>query len=289
MYDTPPYPLEEVYERFYNGVAAIDHGDSFALERLSDIEEAVPRWLKQHKELEHSIPSPSGVMECRLKQYFQARNYEPDQESPIGWQLARILGIVAEPIFLAALSAGGFGVELPDISYPCGKIMRAQPDAEINNEFLLETKTMPNIGYNKLIEASLGIREREIGHLIQCQLYLYAAKKEWCLYFVSPTGAFSVLQMLLRGRKKYGKNYDMPPVYLEFIQKDNDIIEMGLERAEMIANDIKSDEPPMREHSGKEFSTHGGRNKPCSWCLWRSTCNSIPYPNRPEAGIKFVS
>lgn len=287
LFDSPPVPLEEIYTRFYKGVEKIDHGDEFALERLSDIEEAVPRWLKQHKELEHSIPSPSGVMECRLKQYLRAKDYEPDQESPVGWQLARILGIVAEPIFLAALSAGGFGVTLPDISYSCGPNMWAHPDAEINGEFLLETKTMPNIGYRKLIESSIGVREREIGHLVQCQLYLNAAKKEWCLYFVSPTGAFSVLQMMLRQRKKYGQKYDMPPIYCEWLRKDNDIIEMGLERAEMISNDIKSDDPPPREHNGREFNIDGSRNAPCSWCLFINTCNSISVP--PEAGIKFIS
>lgn len=287
LYNEPPYSIEEIYSRVCSGIKKIDHGDVSALKRLADIEQAVPCWLKQHKELSHSFPSPSGVMECRLKQFFQGRGYEPDQESPIGWQIRRAMGIIIEPLILSYFSAGGFGVTLPDTSYQCGPLMLAHPDAIINNEFLLEIKSISGIGYRKLIESSMGVRETEIGHLVQAQLYLYATEMEWCLYFAAPAD-FSLIQMMLRQRKRFGKDYEMPPIYLEFIKKDNNVIEMGLERAETISEDIKKEEPPPKEFSGRPTKTDGSRNPPCSWCLWISTCNSVSYPTDIKAGIRFV-
>ena len=61
-----------MYTLAYAGIDAIDHGDDYALGGLASLEGKVPAWLRAHREMEHSFPSPSSIMNCRLQQWFNA-------------------------------------------------------------------------------------------------------------------------------------------------------------------------------------------------------------------------
>ena len=70
---TPPYSLEEMYSILYRGIDALDDGSEYALKALTRMEIETPRWLQEHSKMQHTFPSPSNVMDCRLKLWFQGR------------------------------------------------------------------------------------------------------------------------------------------------------------------------------------------------------------------------
>jgi len=81
-------------------------------------------------------------------------------------------------------------------------------------------------------------------------------------------------------------------MYLEWIARDDASIGVALERAEMLARDQLSDEPPPREFAGAEFMNSGKRAWPCGYCLHLGKCNDAQAPARAEEGdddaISFV-
>ncbi len=166
-------------------------------------------------------------------------------------------------------------------------IMWAHPDAVLDNEYLVELKTLNGWGYKGLLESSVGVSAEEDGHYTQAQLYLYAADKEWCLYLATPPDP-GFLQSTMRQKKRYGPSYEMPPVYLEWIERDDATIEDALQRAEMIVEDSKSDEPPPREFDGRTHNPKGKRLMPCGFCLFSGTCQTkYGYGDYAE-GVEWV-
>jgi len=274
----PPIPLDEAYRQVHKGIEAIGDGSEFAIKALSDLSSKIPAWIKAHLEMEHTIPSPSNVTECRLKLWYRAKNIE-SASSPLGWKVRRAMGILAEPYWLATLNAGGLTTDAWSDTLQCGKYMTAHPDAVVQNEFLFEFKSQSGYGYKRLVESVSGVREQEWGHYMQAQLYMYAAKYEWLLYLTFPPD-FGLVQSLLRQKKKYKGIYELQPVYLEWITIEQRIVEEGLRRAEMITNDIKSNSPPQREYDGIEFKMDGKtRTFPCGYCLYLKPCNKESIEN----------
>ena len=275
----PPRPIGDMYALVYEGIEAIGRGDEMALNKLAELTSNVPDWIRLHLEMEHTFPSPSGVMRCRLAQWYAARGVEPDQKSPLSWKVRRAAGILQEPYFLAVLASGGAKVELPNKKYQCGPYMQAHPDAVMDDEFIIEIKSETGVGYKRLLETPGGVYVTEKSHFVQAQLYLYATGREYCLYLTNPPDP-SLLQSDMRRYKRYGQNYELPAVYLEWIARDESTIEMALERAEMITNDKKKDTPPPKEFSGEEFAHTGKRAWPCGWCLNLTSCQRDSVPLR---------
>lgn len=269
-----PDDIGSMYQLSYTGIDAIDHGDDYALGVLADLEGKVPEWLRVHREMEHSYPSPSGIMRCRLQQWFDARKMKPDQTSPRGWKVRRAMGIISEPYWLAVLGSGGADLAMSNEKFDCGPHMWAHPDAIMNGEFLVEIKSVSGWGYRKMLESWGGVEMVEKGHYVQAQLYMYATGMPWTLYLTWPAD-FGQTQSSMRQKKRYGKYYEMQPLYLEWIPRNKDAIEMALERAEMIAKDKRSKTPPQREFAGVEFDPKGKRTWPCGYCLHLGKCNDI--------------
>ena len=211
-------------------------------------------------------------MRCRLEQYFKAKMLEPDQSTPIGWKIRQAAGILHEPYWLTILSMAGWEIDLPNETFSCGPHMIAHPDAILDTNFLVEFKSVSGWGFRKLIENVGGVISAEIGHYIQAQLYMFATDKEWCLYLSAPAD-YGLLQSIMRQRKKYGKHYNLEPIYIEYIHRDEGAIRVALDRAETIVQDIASDTPPIREFKGFEYNINGSRAYPCGFCLHLGRCS----------------
>lgn len=267
-----PPKLEVVREQVHEAVRSIDHREYLTF--LEELGPQIPGWLKTHLEMEHSVPSPSNVMRCRLQLWFAGQGHEPDDEPPILWKVAQIQGIVAEPIWIAILERAGFKVTRANERLDCGPHMWAHPDAMLDDLYVAEFKRPSGIGFRKLLEASMGIAGEEYNWYVQVQLYMYAAKKEHCLFMAVP-GDGSLLQMMMRQKKMYGWGYDLDPIYLEWVERDENTINEALKRAEMIKEDSFSNTPPVREATGQTHDLKGARMRPCGYCSFPEGCNDL--------------
>lgn len=281
-YKSNPPTLSETRERIYTAINEM--GSIRSMHILSELGTNLPQWYKTHLEMLHSAPNPSTLMDCRLKQWFQVKGFETDQITPISWKIRRAMGVLAEPYWLTVLATADFLVGLPNKSYPCGQHMQAHPDAILDIDFLVELKSISGWGYKKLIEHAGGMFGAEFGHYIQAQLYMYAANKEWCLYLASAADP-NLLQSILRQQKKYKRHYNLEPIYLEWIHRDEGAINAALDRAEIIVQDAFNDSPPEREFKGFEYDLDGSRNFPCGYCMYLSRCSEVTSSH--EESIRF--
>lgn len=152
-------------------------------------------------------------------------------------------------------------------------IMQAHPDAFLGADDAFEMKSTTGIGFKKLTD-SYGVSTEYYNHYMQAQLYLFAADKERCLYMAT-TPDPGLLQSTLRQKKRYGLTFELEPIYLEWIERDEETIKEGLKRAELIANDAESDEPAPKEFSGQTHSRLGKRIMPCGYCPFAERCNAL--------------
>ena len=269
MVQIKPPNLDELRQRIY---AAIEEmGSEESLQLLGELGAQMPTYLAKHLAMTHTVPSPSSVTDCRLQQWFKAREYEPDVVVPAAWLKRAAAGVVIEPYWMAILTLAGLPITLPGHEIPCGPVMDAHPDGYIGDNALLELKDKTGWGYKRLIEGN-GIAYEEPNEYMQCQLYLHASGRDWCLYLASAADP-ALLQSLMRQWKKYGKDYELPLVYLEIVYKRDEDVQAGLERGDMIADDAQSSAAPPREYDGVAFKTDGvTKTFPCGYCIYQPTC-----------------
>ena len=138
-------------------------------------------------------------------------------------------------------------------------------------------------GFKKLLEGG-GVAFEEPGHYAQLQLGLYAYKAEWGLYLASAPDP-GLLQADLRRKKRYGRLYEIDPIYVEWVERDNGTIDDLLHRAQMLVRDQEKDTPPPREYDGiPEDPRTGRRTMPCGYCPYLEACNDT-YEYRE--GVEF--
>src|SRR3990167_6024300 len=166
-----PPNLDDLKQRIYAAIEEMGSGESLRL--LGELGAQMPQYLAKHLEMTHTVPSPSSVMDCRLQQWFKAREYETDVVVPAAWLTRAAAGVVIEPYWAAVLSLAGIPVSFPDKALPCGPNMQAHPDGYIGDNALLELKDKTGWGYKRLIEGN-GIAYEEPNEYMQCQLYLHA-------------------------------------------------------------------------------------------------------------------
>lgn len=248
-------------------------GGEEALEMLADLAGKAPSYYAAHLSMEHTVPSPSGVTNCRLQQWFKGQGIERDTVPPAAWDKRAAAGVLTESWWLTVLKMAGLDIRLPDKAIPCGSVMRAHPDAYIGDDGLLELKDKTGWAYKRILE-SLNLAYEEPREYMQAQLYMHAANRDWCLYLASPADP-ALLQSLMRQWKKYGKQYELPLFHMEVIERREVDILAGLARGEMIAKDQESADPPPREFNGIEFDRKGNKAWPCGYCQWGDTCRSM--------------
>ena len=259
--------VEVIRERLYSAINSI--GSEKSLEMLAELGSKIPEYLRLHLAQDHTIPSPSRLMDCRYQLWCHSKKYDPDQDVPVAWKIRQAAGILQEVYWVHIFSLAGFDIELPAKTYECGPHMQAHPDALLGTNDALELKSTTGIGFKKLTD-SYGVSTEYYNHYMQAQLYLFAADKERCLYFAT-TPDPGLLQSTLRQKKRYGPTFELEPIYLEWLERDESTIKEGLERAELIASDAKSDEPAPKEFSGQTHSRLGKRIMPCGYCLGRGS------------------
>jgi hypothetical protein len=254
----------------YKAIEEMGSDESLAL--LGKLAGQAPAHYKKHLELEHSTPSPSGITRCRLQQWYKAREEESDVILPAAWKKRSAAGVFMEPYWMSVLSLTGLKIADAEAN-ECGPHMRAHADAFINDDGLLELKDKTGWAYKRLIEGK-GLAYEQPDEYMQAQLYLHATAREWCLYLASPADP-AFLQSIMQGWKKYGQNYELPLVYLAVIERREQDIQAGLERAEMIAADVQEDTPPPREFDGVYLSKTGKKAFPCGYCLYNRQCVEV--------------
>ena len=281
---------EQTLNQILEAIGRIDT-DQF-IETMEELTPMIPDWIKAHMRMERTFPSPSGILRCRLQQWFEGKKMAADQIVPVGWKIRRMMGIIQEPLWIAILNMADFPTDLPMDATPCGEHMMAHPDGELCIEdeiFPVEFKSISGVGFRKLIDGG-GIAFREQDHYAQIQLYMHAMNASAGLYLATPPDP-GLLQANMRTKKRFGSDYQMDPVYVEWVEYDAGSVEHYLERADMILEDGKSDEPPMREYSGIPENAKGKRNWPCGFCVHVDKCNDTFTYDEGEIGeeIKWYS
>ncbi len=276
---------DQTLERIIGAIHKIDT-DLF-IETMEELTPLIPGWIKSHMKMDRSVPSPSGILRCRLQLWYEAKKMAADQTVPAGWKIRRMMGIIQEPLWIALLNMAKFETTLPEPIF-CGDYMSAHPDGEIwfeDDRVPVEFKSISGVGYKKLLEGG-GIVFREQDHYAQIQLYMHAMNASHGLYLATPPDP-GLLQADMRRKKRYGSGYDMDPVYVEWVEYDPGSVEYYMERAEMIWKDSQSDTPPMREHPGIPENARGKRNMPCGFCVHVDKCNNQFEYDEGEEGIEW--
>lgn len=260
----------DLNDRIYAAIEEMGSEDSLAL--LGELAGQAPAHYKKHLELEHSTPSPSGITRCRLQQWYKAKEEESSVVLPAAWKKRSAAGVLIELYWMTILKLTGLDI-YDNGPYRCGDHMDAHPDAFIADDGLLELKDKTGWAYKRLIEGS-GIAYEEPSEYMQAQLYMAATERPWLLYLASPADP-AFLQSIMQGWKKYGQNYELPLVYLAVIERREQDILAGLARAEMIAEDVKQDEPPPREFDGVALNPKGKKAFPCGYCIYHPQCQEV--------------
>src|SRR3989304_209328 len=81
--DIEPPNLDALRTRIYSAIEEMGSEESLRL--LGELGAQMPTYLAKHLAMTHTIPSPSSVTDCRLQQWFKAREYEPDVVVPAAW------------------------------------------------------------------------------------------------------------------------------------------------------------------------------------------------------------
>jgi hypothetical protein len=269
---------QHLYNRL---IEEIDHtGTKESRDVLRILGAQAADWLATHWEMEHSFPSPSNITACQLRTWFASQDRKRDVEPPPAWKIRAAMGVLQEPYWLLLLDQVGFKVTMPNEAFQCGEHMIAHPDAVLDDVAVTEFKSITGVGYKRLFESSMGVAGSEWAHYAQLQLEMFGAGKEYGLYLAS-TPDHSLAQRMLRQKKRYGEDYDLPPIYLEWVTVDKPTVLSLLDRAKEISAICKSKEPPLREADGRTHDLKGKILRPCGYCFWPDQCNDIEA-DRPE-------
>ena len=266
---------KEISERLAGAIQEM--GSKLWLDSLEKFGALGPLWMRRHLEIEHTVPSPSGIEACRLQQYWYAKKREQDIPHPTAYRRQAAMGVLSELWWLTVFEVAGFGVFTPNLPYECGPHMKAHPDALFDEDpssdpygYVLELKHLTGFTYKRHLEGYGGLKTVNPNYEAQVQLYMHAAGTAHALFLASPSDP-KLLEDVMRQRKKYGEGYELPLVHLEWVKHYEQRVQQLLRRAEMIAEDLRSDEPPPREFTGAAFIA-GRKSWPCGYCAFQPSC-----------------
>ena len=259
---------QKLEDALLNGMKKIDSMQGVV--ELEKIASSVPKWLSDHFQMEHSNPSPSSINRCRSQQFYYAKGVELENEPPISWKRRAAIGIMAEAYWYAVFNLSGYRLLFPSI-YKCGVNMLAHPDALLVEGLIpVEFKDKTGFQYKKLIEGAK-LAEFDSGEYSQLQLYMYVTNTSESIYLAAPADP-QMLQTTMRQKKQYGNEYNLPPFYLEVVNRNDKYIEYLLNRADILTEDLKSDSVPPREYLGLAVDKGGHKVFPCYYCPFIERC-----------------
>lgn len=224
--------------------------------------------LREHLTMEHSIPSPSTITDCRFATWCKGTGVPSTGVIPTSWTKRSVAGTLIEPFWIAVLNLTGMlpPVNKVDSAKPAGPHMLGMADIQIGDHGLGEFKDRSGWMYKRILEDGIVFAEPKT--YMQIQQYLFAYDRQWALLLASAADP-GMLQGQMRRFKNYGPEYNLPVAYLEVIERDDEAIARGQERAYMMANDKKSSSPPPREYDGR---VHDKGMHPCNICRFVNTC-----------------
>ena len=266
--------LDDFNHRVYQALEDTDSQEFQDI--LRELGTETPDYLANHLGAEHSTPSPSGLTTCHTQLWYKNQGVEEEHSVPAAWKKRAAVGSMTELLWIALIRLAGYDVTLAG-QYECGPYMRGHPDGWIPQDFnasidqsldkwgILELKDLTGWTYKRIIEEPGGIRNSEMQYYTQVQMYMYATKASWALFFASPADP-AHLQSNMRRYKKYGQSWTLPLFYTEIVERDEAHIEASLNRAESIATLLSEITPPPREYDGIT-------KWPCQYCPFQKRCN----------------
>lgn len=266
MAEKPPIPKEEICESILTAIRNFDWQKARPV--LAELVGNTPAYMERHFALEHTIPSPSGVLTCRRQLWYKSHGYETGRDLPESWAMRAAAGMVMEPWWFMILSLADPRLkvtsrdEILDITPDVGGSCDGYLD-EIGA--LLELKSQT--GWKFIFNNDKGIESESPEHIAQCQLYMHGAKREWCLFLAS--AADPSLVRWVKNRKK-DPAFEYPFFLLEWVHYDPEYVEKLVERLGMILEDKETEQPAAREYNPQTTKW------PCQLgCRWRAQCEEI--------------
>lgn len=223
----PPMDLEEIRRALVATCQSTDQEQNEAIG--AGIAADTARHFRAQALMAHSRPSPSSLLDCARQQWFKAQGVKPEHPNPPHWFYRRALGTMSEVFWNLVLgqSHPGLGVQPFSASVFISPGVYGWPDGQFPAlNALVEFKCLSGWGYNGV--RLKGVREAEPGHYMQVQLYMHGAGWPWCLYLACLPD-LGLMQNILQREKRY-QDLELPFFYLEWIRKDDDTIDRGLER-----------------------------------------------------------
>ena len=264
-----PPNLVELEARITDAIGHLDSRESLSL--LDRLAGEAPDYYRAHMEMEHTIPSPSGVMRCLKQQYLKATGVEEETEIPAAWWKRAAMGTLLEPFWFAVLRMAGLDLELWNNSIACGPHMRGYPDAAIGAGGLLELKDKTGFAFKRILEAG-DLHVGEERDYYQTQSYLHGTGRDWTLYVASPADP-GMLQSQLRNYKAYGPTYELPLVYMEIVYPNEAAIAIVMGRAATLTGCLERKEVPPCEFAWQSPLKRDGRKSwPRGYCPFPSYC-----------------
>ena len=262
----PPIPIPEINESILTAIREFDWQKARPV--LAELVGNTPAYMERHFALEHTIPSPSGVLTCRRQLWYKSHGIEGSSTKPESWSMRAAAGMVMEPWWFMILSLADPRLKVtsrdeilditPDVGGSCDGYLD-EIDA------LLELKSQT--GWKFIFNNDKGIESESPEHIAQCQLYMHGAKREWCLFVAS--AADPSLVRWVKNRKK-DPAFEYPFFLLEWVHYDRERTEELVERLGMILEDKETEEPAAREYNPQTTKW------PCQLgCRWRGPCEEI--------------
>ena len=270
-------PIGQLQQSLFNSLSEISDDEWNTIGSLAT------EWVAEHNKASHSIPSPSTVEDCILKQWFHAKDRMPDFDTDPAWKMRQVSGILSELVWVAVLKKAGFRIEQPE-SLLIGEGFSGRPDAIATYDgselFVIEIKERTGFVYKKYLEKYSSVSGIEPDVYTQMQSYMEATNTNWGLLVVSPAD-FSLLQKTMKQNKRWGVEYELPPFYLEWVEKNPNHIRYIMDRVERIKSAVQSDIPPDREYDGIPVGLDGKKKWPCGYCEFNKSCvDMFGYGNR---------
>ena len=245
MKNKPPIPLDEIHESILKAIRDLDW--KTARLNLAELVSRTPAHIEQALALEHTIPSPSGVTDCRRKLWFKSHSDGDGRALPEAWIYAAAVGTLVEPWWCKMLGLADPRLKVTNFTEPLDIApgVRGMPDGNLEAiDSLFELKSSG--GWDYIYTKEEGVYKQNPGHVAQTNLYMDAAGKDWCLILHNTVAP--ALVKWIKNRKR-DPNFEYPFFSLTWIRRDPEYVAELKERLLLIQEDKLKDTPAPREHS----------------------------------------
>jgi hypothetical protein len=270
----PPIPLHEIEASILTAIREFDWERGRPI--LAELVGNTPAYMAKHFALEHTIPSPSSVTDCRRQLWFKTHDTEVDRTLPGSWAMRAATGMVLEPwwFMILGLSDPRLAVTTQEEPLDIAPGVIGSPDGYLNEiGALVELKSQT--GWKFIFNNEKGIDGESPEHVAQAQLYMHGAGREWCLYLASAADPAFVEWYKRpyigpKGAKYKDPDFKYPFFLLHWIEYDPKEAKSLLTRMEQIRRDKRKDEPAPRDYNPETTKW------PCQLgCRWRTQCEEI--------------